>query len=120
MRAIVVLAAVFLLLTPAPALAQEEQTDRCEPRKAGEQCGEGQGRQARGGGEKVSHKGWPKINGILWQVRDTGDHERTGTEDNGELLGHHGDEKLNGGPGKDVLWGDWDPKNNTTKQSDVL
>jgi hypothetical protein len=120
MRVIVVLAAVFLLLTPALALAQDEETDRCEPRKAGEQCGEGKGRQTPGGGEKVSHKGWPKITGILWQVLDSGNHERTGTEDNDELLGHHGDEKLDGGPGKDVLWGDWDPKNNTTKQSDVL
>ena len=27
--------------------------------------------------EKVSHKGWPKITGILWQVTDSRDHERT-------------------------------------------
>jgi Ca2+-binding RTX toxin-like protein len=115
-------AAVVLLLTPALALAQEDETDRCEPRKAGEQCGEGNGRQTPGGGGtgKVSHKGWPKITGILWQVLDSGNHQRTGTEDNDELNGHHGNEKLNGGPGKDVIWGDWDPKNNTTRQSDVL
>jgi hypothetical protein len=121
MRAIVLLAAVFVLLTPAIALAQDEQ-DRCEPRKAGEQCGEGNGRQTAGGTGtgKVSHKGWPKITGILWEVLDSRDHQRTGTEDNDELLGHHGDEELDGGAGKDVLWGDWDPKNNSGRQSDIL
>ena len=76
-------------------------------------------RRAAGTG-KVSHKGWPKITGILWKVLDSGNHQRTGTEDNDELLGHHGNEKVIGGAGKDVLWGDWDPKNNGTKQSDVL
>jgi hypothetical protein len=119
MRLSVLLAAVVVLLTPALAFAQD---DRCAPRKQGEQCGEGNGRQTPGGSGtgKVSHKGWPKITGILWQVLDSGDHQRTGTEDNDELLGHHGDEKLIGGAGKDILWGDWDPKNNTTAQSDVL
>jgi hypothetical protein len=118
---VVVLAAVLLLLTPALALAQDEE-DRCAPRKAGEQCGEGNGRQTPGGKGtgKVSHKGWPKITGILWTVLDSGNHRRTGTEDNDELLGHHGNDKLNGGPGKDVLWGDWDPKNNNSRQSDVM
>jgi hypothetical protein len=116
---VVVLAAVVLLLAPALAFAQQEE-DRCEPRKSGEQCGEGNGRQTPGGGGKVSHKGWPKITGILWQVLDSGNHQRTGTEDNDELNGHHGNEKLHGGPGKDVLWGDWDPKNNSERQSDVL
>jgi hypothetical protein len=122
MRSLTVLiAATFVLLTPALALAQDEE-DRCAPRKAGEQCGEGKGRQTPGGGGtgKVSHKGWPKITGILWQVLDSRDHQRAGTEDNDELLGHHGDDKVSGGAGRDVLWGDWDPKNNTSAQSDVL
>ena len=119
MRLSVLLATVVVLLTPAIAVAQEE-TDRCAPIKQGEQCGEGHGRQTKGGGEKVSHKGWPKITGILWTVLDSRNHERTGTEDNDELLGHHGNDKLIGGDGKDVLWADWDPKNNGTSQSDIL
>src|SRR4051812_39925253 len=122
MRLTVLLAALVLLLAPAIALAQGDDADRCEPRKAGEQCGEGNGRQTPGGigTGKVSHAGWPKITGILWQVLDSGDHRRTGTADNDELLGHHGDDTVVGGAGKDVLWGDWDPNNNTSAQSDVL
>jgi hemolysin type calcium-binding protein len=116
------LAATVLLLTPAVALAQDEETDRCEPRKQGEQCGEGNGRKTAGGGNtgNVSHKGWPAITGILWKVLDSGDHERTGTEDNDELLGHHGDDTVVGLEGKDVLWGDWELKGNGSNQSDTL
>ena len=116
------LAATALLLTPAVALAQDEETDRCEPRKQGEQCGEGNGRKTAGGGNtgNVSHKGWPAVTGILWKVLDSGDHERTGTEDNDELLGHHGDDTVIGLEGKDILWGDWELKGNGTKQSDTL
>jgi hypothetical protein len=137
---LLLVALVALLFVPAAARAQdpcdastdpacmtdepeseEAYADRvCAPRKSGEQCAPGRGRKTPGGGEKVSHKGWPRITGILWQVLDSGKHQRTGTEDNDELLGHHGDEKLAGGAGKDVLWGDWDPKNNSSRQSDVL
>jgi hypothetical protein len=115
------LAATFLLLTPAVALAQDE-ADRCEPRRQGEQCGEGNGRTTAGGGNtgNVSHKGWPPITGILWKVLDSGDHDRTGTEDNDELLGHHGDDTVVGLAGKDVLWGDWELKGNGSNQTDVL
>ena len=121
MRLAEVLATSILLLAPAAALAQDD-VDRCEPRKQGEQCGEGNGRQTPGGAGtgKVSHKGWPKITGILWQVLDSRDHERAGTEDNDELLGHHGDDKVSGLDGKDVLWGDWELKGNGPNQSDVL
>ena len=94
--------------------------DACSPRHAGEQCGPGNGRQTTGGGEKVPHKGWPAITGILWTVLDSGDHHKVGTADNDELLGHHGSDTLSGGPGSDVIWGDWDPKGNTTSQHDVL
>jgi hypothetical protein len=111
-------ALLLLACLAGPALAQE--TDRCGPDKAGEQCGEGNGRKTPGGGEKVSHKGWPAITGILWTVLDSGDHERTGTDDNDELLGHHGDDKIAGGAGKDVLWGDWELRGNGPNQSDVL
>lgn len=113
-------AALILLLAPPVALAQD--ADRCAPRKQGEQCQEGNGRQTPGGGNtgNVSHKGWPKITGILWKVLDSRTHRREGTEDNDELLGHHGNDTVIGLDGRDVLWGDWELKGNGTRQSDVL
>jgi len=54
------------------------------------------------------------------KVLDSGDHQRTGTEDNDELLGHHGDDTVIGLEGKDVLWGDWELKGNGSNQSDTL
>ena len=122
-RLVGLLAATFvLLLAPAAAMAQDDDVDRCEPRKQGEQCGEGNGRTTPGGGNtgNVSHKGWPPITGILWKVLDSRDHSRTGTEDNDELLGHHGDDTVIGLEGKDVLWGDWELKGNGSNQSDTL
>jgi Ca2+-binding RTX toxin-like protein len=113
---------VFALLL-APAIAQAQDEDRCAPREPGVQCGEGNGRQTEGGTGtgKVSHAGWPKITGILWMVRESaGTHKFVGTEDNDEMLGHHGDETLDGGAGRDVLWGDWDPKVNPSNQTDIL
>jgi len=35
------------------------------------QCGPGNGRQTVGGGEKVSHRGWPRITGVLAKVLDS-------------------------------------------------
>jgi hypothetical protein len=114
------LVALLLLAPAATALAQDEEVDRCAPRKRGEQCQEGNGRRVPGGGDKVSHKGWPAITGILWKVLDSRNHVRYGTEDNDELLGHHGNDKVVGLDGNDVLWGDWELKGNTTRQSDIL
>jgi Ca2+-binding RTX toxin-like protein len=94
--------------------------DLCAPRQAGVQCGPGNGRRTTGGGEKVPHKGWPAVTGILWKVLDSAGHKKTGGPDNDELLGHHGSDKLTGGDGHDILWGDWDPSNNNTRQRDVL
>jgi Ca2+-binding RTX toxin-like protein len=94
--------------------------DLCAPRQAGVQCGPGNGRKTAGGGDKVPHKGWPAITGILWKVLDGGGHKKTGGPDNDELLGHHGSDKLDGGDGNDILWGDWDPRNNNTRQHDIL
>jgi hypothetical protein len=94
--------------------------DLCAPRQSGVQCGPGNGRRTSGGGDKVPHKGWPAVTGILWKVLDNGGHKKTGGPDNDELLGHHGSDKLNGGDGNDILWGDWDPRNNNTRQKDVL
>ena len=84
------------------------------------QCGSGNGRQTSGGGEKVSHRGWPAVTGILWKVLDSSSRTKVGGSGNDEILGHHGSDKLTGGAGKDILWGDWDPRNNTTHQRDVL
>jgi Ca2+-binding RTX toxin-like protein len=104
----------------ASAVAVAAAADTCEAARSGEQCGEGGGRQTAGGGEKVSHKGWPAITGVLWKVLDSRSSDWVGGSDNDELLGHHGSDDITGGPGHDVLWGDWDPKNNTTRQRDVL
>ena len=113
---------ILLALSLLPALAVAAGDDPCSPRRDGEQCGSGNGRQTPGGGEKVSHKGWPAITGILWKVtsEDRSARRKTGGDDNDELLGHHGSDRINGGPGHDVLWGDWDPRNNNTSQRDVL
>ena len=51
---------------------------------------------------------------------DNGGHQKVGGPDNDELLGHHGSDRLFGGAGKDILWGDWDPSNNNTHQKDLL
>src|SRR3954470_7628324 len=87
---------------------------------SGVQCGDGNGRQTSGGGEKVSHRGWPAVTGILWKVLDSSSRTKDGGPANDEILGHHGSDRLTGGAGKDILWGDWDPRNNNTHQRDVL
>lgn len=91
----------------------------CAQSRPGAKCQPGGGRKVAGGGDKVSHKGWPAITGVFWQVI-TGSHAFVGGPDNDELLGHHGNDRIVGKGGKDVLWGDWDPANNTTRQKDVL
>jgi hypothetical protein len=92
----------------------------CGAVPAGQRCEAGNGRQTPGGGEKVSHAGWPAVTGILWKVTDGGDARMTGGPANDELLGHHGSDVVDGGAGDDILWGDWDPSGNTTGQHDVL
>lgn len=129
--------AVPLLAIPIAGLAQSN-AELCQPREPLVNCGSGNNRQAPGGGDKVPHdnglnskKGqratrvWPKVSGILWQVMDPSRDARkkrtkVGGRLNDELLGRHGSDILSGGPGHDILWGDWDPKNNNTRQRDVL
>jgi hypothetical protein len=94
--------------------------DLCAPRQPGVQCGPGNGRRTAGGGDKVPHNGWPAVTGILWKVLDSSSRKKVGGPDNDELLGHHGSDRIFGGQGHDILWGDWDPKNNNTRQKDVL
>ena len=80
----------------------------CPPVKAGEHCGPGNGRRTAGGGDKVSHKGWPAVTGVFFIVqRRGGRHTFTGTDLNDEILGYDGHDRLVGGKGKDILWGDW-------------
>lgn len=94
---------------------------RCAERDTrGTNCQEGHGRKVPGGGEKVSHKGWPAVTGLLWIAETAKARTYTGTEDNDELLSHHASDTVYGAAGHDIIWGDWDPKNNTTKQTDRL
>lgn len=110
--------ALVFSATPVSAAAGE---GRCAERETrGTNCQEGNGRRVPGGGEKVSHKGWPAVTGLLWIAKTAGSREYVGTEDNDELLSHHASDTVRGGDGDDILWGDWDPKNNTTKQRDRL
>ena len=107
--------------SPAGARQDEESTDRCAGREtSGTNCQEGNGRKVPGGGEKVSHKGWPAVTGLLWISETAGSRSYEGTEDNDEILSHHKSDTIHGADGHDILWGDWDPKNNTTTQVDVL
>jgi hypothetical protein len=112
----VTLAVLVAGILAGTAYAQQE---RCGQLKANEKCHEGNGAKAPGGGEKVSHKGWPAITGIYWQVEDGHNSKHSGTPDNDELLGHHGTDTISGLAGKDVIWGDWEP-NNPSSQTDVM
>ena len=96
-------------------------------------CGPGNNRRSPGGGDKVPHhdglnsrspatRSWPAVSGILWQVVDDSraPRRKAGGPRNDELLGHHGSDRLSGRGGHDIIWGDWDPKNNNSVQRDVL
>jgi hypothetical protein len=100
--------------------AQSQAGGPCASMDSSIQCGPGNGRQTVGGGEKVPHAGWPRITGVLAKVLDDSGRTMVGGPDNDELLGHHGSDTIAGGAGKDVLWGDWDPSDNNTRQRDVL
>lgn len=110
------LTAVLAAGATAPATAtlaeetDEEYAERVCPDQPNTTCAPRYGVTTPGGGDSVSHKGWPKITGVLWKVDDNADRRMTGGGRNDELLGHHGDDVLDGGEGHDVLWGDWDPK----------
>lgn len=92
----------------------------CRQANPADKCQDGGGRRTPGGGEKVSHKGWPSITGVFWQVTGSKGRRFTGGPLNDELLGHHGSDRISGKGGRDVLWGDWNPRDNNTWQRDVL
>jgi hypothetical protein len=99
---------------------QSDPGGPCAQMDSSVQCGPGGGRQTVGGGAKVPHTGWPRITGVFAKVLDSSGRKMVGGPDNDELLGHHGSDTIDGGAGTDVLWGDWDPSNNNTRQRDVL
>src|SRR5262245_34328956 len=72
--------ALLIAAQPAPPAAVAAR-DLCEGHRAPEvMCGAGNGRRTRGGGNKVSHLGWPAVTGILWIVRESTKGQRdTGT-----------------------------------------
>jgi RTX calcium-binding nonapeptide repeat (4 copies) len=113
----------------AGPLAGEAQSPAqlCQPPESGVNCGPGNNRKAAGGAGvgKVPHndgagRTWPALSGILWQVMGAGDRAKDGGPGNDELLGHHGSDRLSGRGGHDIIWGDWDPNGNTTRQRDQL
>jgi len=112
---------LLIAATPQPPTAVAAR-DLCEGHRAPDvMCGPGNGRRTRGGGNKVSHIGWPAVTGILWIVRESTNGQRDlGTEFNDELLGSHGGDVISGGPGNDILWGDQLPVGNNTWQHDYI
>jgi len=65
------------------------------------------------------HTYWPKIDGKLKKA-GSGSVTYDGTSRSDELLGHHGSDTLRGGGANDVLWGDWDPRNQPADQRDTI
>ena len=113
-------AVLFALPVFVASAAQGAKHELCGAAQSGETCGPGNGRKTPGGGDKVSHKGWPAVTGVFWQVKATHDARLVGADLNDELLGHHGSDTVIGGRGNDILWGDWDPRDNNGRQRDVL
>jgi hypothetical protein len=122
------------LVAPAAGQAQSN-AQLCATPEPGVNCGPGNHRRSGGGGDKVPHhdglnsrqgqratRVWPGISGILWMVVEDSEQDRFKRAGplNDELLGHHGSDTLLGAGGHDVIWGDWDPVRNNTRQRDVL
>jgi RTX calcium-binding nonapeptide repeat (4 copies) len=114
----VLLAAVAAV--PASSGAPRQSSAPCAGMHPSIECQPGNNRQTVGGGDKVPHTGWPQISGVLAKVLDSSGRKMVGGPANDELLGHHGNDTISGAGGKDVIWGDWDPRNNSSRQRDVL
>ena len=69
---------------------------------------------------KASHKGWPKINGLLKMHSTDRSGRMHGTGRSDELLGGHGNDVILGRGAADVIWGDYQPCCQPTHQRDVL
>jgi Ca2+-binding RTX toxin-like protein len=127
LRRLGLIAALLLgvALGAPPAGQAQSPEDLCADVPPNVNCGPGNDRRTAGGGEKVPHndgagRSWPKISGILWQVVDNASRRMLAGPDNDELLGHHGSDHLAGAGGHDIIWGDWDPRNNSTRQRDYI
>jgi hemolysin type calcium-binding protein len=103
MRRFALLPVLVVAALAAPASAPGQDHELCRDTPANVKCQAGDGRQTPGGGEKVSHRAWPAITGVFWQVADSTGRAMTGGPDNDELLGHHGSDTLDGGPGRDTV-----------------
>jgi Ca2+-binding RTX toxin-like protein len=121
LRLSLIAAATAALVTTATAARAETA---CPPVHGGEHCTPGYGRTTEGGGGKVSHKGWPRLTGVYFNVVVPGrnaHHSFTGTKYNDELLGYDGHDHLVGAGGSDILWGDSRAvPQNPASQDDVL
>lgn len=122
-RIVALLCAAVAVLPWAAGAAADllPPVDPCASAAAGVVCRLGTGETTPGGAanQKASHAGWPAITGV-YLVLDHGGRTATGTERNDELLGGHGSDRMVGGPGRDVLWGDMLPTQNNTWQHDTL
>lgn len=118
-RGLALLTAIVLLGAAASASARLAHP-LCRQARAGDKCQDGGGRRTTGGGDKVTHKGWPAITGVFWQVTGNRGRRFTGGAHNDELLGHHGSDRIRGAAGRDVIWGDWQRRGNNTWQHDIL
>jgi hypothetical protein len=67
----------------------------------------------------ASHEGWPEIDNFEKNESDL-DKTTTGTRENDELLGGHGDDVILGLEDSDVLWGDYKPCCQPAGQHDRL
>jgi hypothetical protein len=121
-HSLAVLAALLASAAVVRPVAVAAAADLCAGHRGpGVQCAPGNGRRTQGGGNKVSHVGWPAVSGILWIVRPgAAGRSDNGTSLNDELLGSHGNDLLRGGLGHDILWGDQLPVGNNTWQHDAL
>jgi hypothetical protein len=70
---------------------------------------------------KVSHHGWPHIDGLLRMHSHDQSGVMRGLRDrHNELLGGHGNDTIIGGRKGDVIWGDYKPSGQPTTQVDRL
>lgn len=110
----------FLVAAAAPTTAAV-RADACGGTPLGVVCRIGTGLTTPGGAanNKASHAGWPAVTGVYWVMPPTGGAGKA-TDRNDELLGGHGSDRLDGGRGRDILWGDQLPTGNNTWQHDTL
>ena len=71
-------------------------------------------------GSCASHKYWPRMEKSDVQKAPKRGGTLQGTSGNDELLGWHGSDTIHGGAASDVIWGDFDPRNNSATQRDTI